>query len=71
MNNNLSTLLGARLLKISDVAVDTGLSRTTLTEIYYKRATDIKLSTLEKICDYLDIPLSELIVYNEKSKQEA
>lgn len=63
MKNNLSMILGSRLISISDVSDNTGLSRTTVTDIYYKRANDLKLSTLEKICDFLQISLSELIEY--------
>ncbi|QFR70119.1 helix-turn-helix domain-containing protein [Companilactobacillus paralimentarius] len=63
MKNNLSMILGSRLISISDVSDNTGLSRTTVTDIYYKRANDFKLSTLEKICDFLQITLSELVEY--------
>lgn len=63
MKNNLSKILGERLLKVSNVHRATGISKTTLTEIYYQRALNIQLDTLQKICDYLQIPLSELIEY--------
>lgn len=67
MKNNLSMILGSRLISISDVSYNTGLSRTTVTDIYYKRANDLKLSTLEKICDFLQISLSELIEYEQQA----
>ncbi|AKP04189.1 toxin-antitoxin system, antitoxin component, Xre family protein [Companilactobacillus farciminis] len=67
MKNNLSMILGSRLISISDVSYNTGLSRTTVTDIYYKRANDLKLSTLEKICDFLQITLSELIEYEPQA----
>ncbi|GAB5055620.1 hypothetical protein COSHB9_00060 [Companilactobacillus alimentarius] len=67
MKNNLSMILGSRLISISDVSYNTGLSRTTVTDIYYKRANDLKLSTLEKICDFLQISLSELIEYEPQA----
>lgn len=66
MRNNLSRILGERLLKVSDVYKATGISRSTLTDIYYQRSTNIKLETLQKICDYLQISLSELIEYEPK-----
>jgi putative transcriptional regulator len=69
MDNKLSTILGERLLKISDVYANTGIARTTLTNIYYQRSTSIRLSTLIKICDYLQVPLSELIEYVPASKR--
>ncbi|MCP9333995.1 helix-turn-helix domain-containing protein [Lentilactobacillus hilgardii] len=69
MKNNFSTILGFRLLKIEDVAKATGISRTTLTSIYYRRSKNVKLDTLRKLCDYLQIPLSELIEYKPKVKE--
>lgn len=70
MKNNLSKVLGERLLKVSDVFKATGISKTTLTDIYYQRAKNIQLETLMKICDYLQIPLSELIEYDPKRKED-
>lgn len=66
MKNNLSKILGERLLKISDIHRVTGISKTTLTDIYYQRASNVQLETLQKICDFLQIPLSELIEYVPK-----
>lgn len=66
MNNNLSKILGEKLLKVSDISAATGISKTTLTAIYYQRAINVQLSTLQKICDYLQVPLSELIEYEPK-----
>lgn len=63
MKNNLSMILGSRLLKISDVHKETKISKTTLTDLYYQRKTNIQLDTLIKICDYLQVSLSELIEY--------
>lgn len=63
MKNNLSKLLGERLLKVSDINSNTGISKTTLTNLYYQRSTNVRLDTLQKICDYLKVPLSELIEY--------
>lgn len=65
--NNLSTILGARLLTIGDVVQGTGLSRGTVSSIYHRRADAVKISTLKKICDYLQISLSELINYKPEN----
>lgn len=66
MNNNLSAIFGARLLTITKVQKDTEISRSTLTNLYYRRAKNVKLDTLQKLCDYLQIPLSKLIEYTPK-----
>lgn len=69
MKNEFSTILGARLLKIDDVSKNTGISRTTLTDFYYMRTKNIQIKTLIKICDYLQISLSDLIEYNPKVEE--
>ena len=66
LNNNLSTILGSRLLTITKVHEDTGVARSTLISLYYRRAKNVKLDTLRKLCDYLQISLSELIEYTPK-----
>lgn len=69
MKNNLSRILGERLLKVSDVHEATGISRSTLTEIYYRRNENVRLDTLQKICDFLQIPLGELIEYDPTEQE--
>lgn len=64
--NNLSIILGKRLLTIGDVVSGTGLSRGTVSDIYHRKADKTKVGTLIKICDYLQIPLSDLIEYTPK-----
>lgn len=68
IENNLATIMGARLLSKKALAKGTGISRTTLTDIYYRRTDTVKLSTLIRVCDYLQIPLSELIEYDPSKK---
>ena len=68
MKNNLSAILGAHLIKVSDIHESTGISKSTLTNLYYHKAVDVKVGTLMKICDYLQIPLSELIEYVPEKK---
>lgn len=59
-------IIGGRLINLSTISRDTGISRTTLTSIYYKRAKTVKLDTLVRLCDYLQVPLHELIDYQPK-----
>lgn len=63
MKNNLSTILGSKLMTVTDLSQATGISRATLTEIYYRRNNSVRLDTLTKICDCLQISLSDLIEY--------
>ena len=61
--NKFSALLGERLLRISKVSKDTGISRTTLTNLYYRRNTFITFDVLNKLCAYLDCGIDDLFEY--------
>lgn len=63
MNNNFSKLLGERLITITTVHNETGIARSTLVGLYYRRTQNVKFDTLRKLCDYLQVPLSTLIEY--------
>lgn len=63
IDNKFSAILGSRLIKISQVARDTGISRTTLTNIYYKRSTYITFTVLNKLCGYLECGVDDLFPY--------
>jgi putative transcriptional regulator len=67
MKNHLAALMGDRLLTITDVHKATGIARSTLVRIYYRRAKNINLETLTTLCDYLGVSLSELIDYTPKT----
>lgn len=54
INNNLSTIMGKKRTNISAVAKATGISRTTLTSLYYDRSNGITFSVLDKLCSYFD-----------------
>ena len=54
VRNNFPALLGDRLESITTVARCTGISRTTLTNLYYRRTQQISLDVLEKLCQHLD-----------------
>ena len=59
--NKFSALLGKKLMKISKVAADTGISRTTLTHLYYRRSKQISLDVLDALCDYLGCKVGDII----------
>lgn len=69
MKNNLAAIMGDRLVTITDVYRATGIARSTLVRLYYRRAKNISLETLKTLCDYFGISLSDLIEYNPKTKQ--
>lgn len=63
MRCNLSILLAERNLKITKVSNDTGISRTTLTSLYYNYAKGIQFDTFNTLCNYLKTTPNALISY--------
>ncbi len=61
----LSTLMGAQRKKISDVARATGISRTTLIELYYDRSKAVSFRVVELLCRYLNCTVGDLFVIEE------
>ena len=58
---HLSTLMGERKLKISDVANATGINRGTITRLYKETAERVELDVVEKLCRYFECEVGELI----------
>lgn len=67
--NKFSLLLAERLLKVSDVSRDTGISRTTLTALYYRRNAGIQFDTLDRLCEYFNCNIEEIIFYQEEENE--
>ena len=66
INNKFSVILAERLLKISKISEETGISRTTLTNLYYRKSTKISFDVLDKLCKYLDCSVSDIIEYKQE-----
>ena len=54
-------ILAKKRLKVADVARETGLSKCTLTALYYERAKNPSLDTLKKVSSYLGVTLDEFL----------
>lgn len=61
--NRLEMLLSERELTISQVAKDTGLSRTTLTYMVQNNSKGIQLATLNQLCQYLHVRPDDFFEY--------
>lgn len=61
--NRLKMLLSERELTISQVAKDTGLSRTTLTYMVQNNSKGIQLATLNQLCQYLHVRPDDFFEY--------
>lgn len=58
--NHFSAILGARRIKITDISRETGISRTTLTALYYDKGKAISFDVLDKVYRYLDVQPGDL-----------
>lgn len=61
MKNNFSIILATKHKKITDVHNATGISKYTLTQLYYQRVKNPQTETVTKIADYLECSLDELL----------
>jgi len=57
----LSTIMGDRRKNIQMVADETGLSRSTLSNLYHDKVTRIDLQTLDVLCKCLDCEPGDLL----------
>lgn len=63
IRNRLAVLLAERQLKISKVSSITKISRTTLTSLAQNDSKMVQLETVNTLCMYLRIPVSEFFEY--------
>lgn len=65
MKNNLRIILAKQRKKVSDVHEATGISKTTLTSLYYERTKRPDIETLLKVANYLGVSIDELLTPEE------
>lgn len=63
IRSNLAVLLAERGLKITKVFEDTGISRTTLTALYYNSCKGVQLDTLNALCLYLRVDPGQMLQF--------
>lgn len=61
MKNNMRLLLAKQRKKTADVAEATGISKSTLTALYYECAKNPSIDTLKKVSSYLGVTLDEFL----------
>ena len=63
--NHFSEILGQKRLKISTVSRETGITRPTLTSLYYSESKVVTFKILSKLCAYLQVTPGDLFTYEE------
>jgi putative transcriptional regulator len=64
----LSTVLGAKRLKVSDVCRATGIARATIDRYYYDKVNSFDRDVLSKLCDFLQVKPGDLLVIVTQGK---
>ncbi|MFP4878672.1 helix-turn-helix domain-containing protein [Mammaliicoccus sciuri] len=59
---NIRVLMAIKNVKISHVALETGIARSTLTDITKGKTKQISFGTLEKLSNYFDIETYKLFI---------
>ncbi len=52
--------MGAKRIKIYELAQISGISRSTITRLYYDQTNTVSFNTLEKLCKALECKLDDL-----------
>jgi putative transcriptional regulator len=60
IKNNLSAIMGAKRIKIHELQKLSGISRSTITRLYYDKTTTVSFKTLEYLCKALNCTLNDL-----------
>jgi len=62
----LSTILGEKRLKVSDVCRATGIARATVDRYYYDKVSSFDRDVLSKLCSFLEVTPGNLLVIVEQ-----
>lgn len=69
--NKLSEAMGRKRMKIKDVVERSGLSRNTVTDLYYDRSKMVLFDTLDRLCTALECEsLSEILEYVPNKRRD-
>lgn len=63
---NLSTLMGKNRLKIQDVCNQTGLSRTTVSNLYHDKMKRMDYDTLSKLCILFRCEVEDILEFYQE-----
>ncbi|CCI60789.1 putative phage protein [Staphylococcus equorum subsp. equorum Mu2] len=70
MNNNLSLLMGRERMPVSELHKATGISASTLHNIYHEKTQFPDTKTVKTLCDYFDVTFDEFFGIREISFKE-
>lgn len=69
ISNNLSTIMGSKRIKKSELARVSGLSYDTILNLYNDMNKGIEFDTLDKLCWALECTPNDILVYTHTQKR--
>lgn len=67
VKSNLHVLMGKKKIRsINQLAIETGISRPTLTRIYNDQSDRIEFGTIAKLCEFFECTPGELLVLEDE-----
>lgn len=65
----LSTLLGEKRMKMIELSRETGISKTTILNMYHDRVNKIHYSIISRICTVLECSIDDLLEFTPESEE--
>lgn len=65
IENKFKDILKCKNMRITQLSNLTGISRTTLTSLYYNRTEKLSLEVLDKLCEALNCGISDIFIHNK------
>ncbi|HBT46658.1 MAG TPA: XRE family transcriptional regulator [Peptococcaceae bacterium] len=65
----LSTIMGAKRLKMTDVAQGAGIARSTVFGLYHDRVKKVDYAVLDRLCKFLNCQPGDLLIYVPDAEQ--
>ena len=69
IHSKLSTLMGEKRYNMQDVFERTGISRTSISNIYHDRVKRIDYDTLDRLCTLFDCQPGDLIIHTKEESK--
>ncbi|OCT12645.1 hypothetical protein A8709_33075 [Paenibacillus pectinilyticus] len=68
IRNNLALIMAKRkIFSLEDISKGTGLNKNTLSLIRHNKAKGIDYRTLEALCTYFEVQISEMLVIEDEA----
>lgn len=70
IKSNLSLLMGAKRVRVIDVARAVGVNRSPIDLLYNDEAVRVDIQLLDKLCDYFECTPNDILEYTPNTKKD-